>query len=129
MENLINMKGSITFLPSQEGTTIKVRCESSKITFLEVTLTNDELASMMSRLANTSCDFEVKGLDKVGKQMEHRVFEFEYFDKSNIEYTCETAMGNDGLVDWTSMHFYGSQNSFFTKDGKQMARTTIRRWI
>lgn len=123
------MKGSITFLPSQEGTTIKVRCESSKITFLEVTLTNDQLASMMSRLANTECEISVKGLDKVGKQHEHRVFEFEYASKDTLSLDCDVAMANAGLFDWTPETYYGSQGSFFQRDGKDFARTTIRRWV
>ncbi len=126
MENRI--KGSITFLPSQEGTTIKVRCETSKITFLEVTLTNDQLASMMSRLANTECEIEVKGLDKVGKQHEHQQFEFEYDKKENVKWICEMAVEKE-FKDWTSDHHYGSQNSFFQRDGKNFARTMIRRWI
>jgi len=127
MENRI--KGSITFLPSQEGTTIKVRCETSKITFLEVTLTNDQLAAMMSRLANTECELKVKGIDKIGKQHEHQTFEFECDKKENVEWICEMAMTRDGFGDWTSDQHYGSQNSFFQRDGKNFARTIIRRWI
>jgi len=127
MENLI--KGAISFLPSQEGTKILVRDAASSRTFLEVTLTNDQLAAMMSRLLHTDCEIRVSDLDKNGKKMEHRQFEFEYDKKENVEWICEMAMERDGFKDWTSDQHYGSQNSFFQRDGKNFARTIIRRWI
>ena len=123
------MKGSITFLPSQEGTTIIVKDNASRINFLEIALTNDELASMMSRLANTPCEIEVKGLDRVGKQMEHKMFEFQCNEKENANWIVEMALERDGMKDWIADKGFQSQNSFFAKDGKQFARTTIRRWI
>ncbi len=123
------IKGAISFLPSQEGTTIIIRDNASRVNFLEITLTNDELASMMSRLANTPCEIKVKGIDVVGKEMEHKMFEFQCNEKENAHWIVEMALERDGLKDWVADKGFQSQNSFFQRDGKNFARTIIRRWV
>jgi hypothetical protein len=42
--------------------------------------------------------------------------------KAAAEYVAKNRPG------WIARTYFGSQNSFFTKNGKQYARCTIERW-
>lgn len=126
---------SITFLATQEGTTIKIRDNDASITFAEIILTNDHLASMLSRLSNTPCEVQVFELNKVGKHHECRDFIFEMpaiahgKAKEIAIERCKSKMEIEGLTEWEPDDYFGSQNSFFFKGGISYARTTIRRWV
>jgi len=132
-------KANITILVGSESTTISFQCAKSNITFAEATLTPQQLSSALSRLSNTECEIDVKGLNKVNKTMEHKKFEFKLPDgvskwnnteKVELKDVCNTAMIEQGISDeWISDHYYNSQDTYFNKDGKPYARTTIRRWV
>lgn len=116
-----------------EGTTIELFDSKSAKTFARVKLTNDQLACMLSRLHRTDCQIEVDNLDLIDKQMEHKKFEFEINEqmrtsKSALNQHCLKALISQNMSDWLPENFYGSKDSFFSKDGKHFARTTIRRW-
>lgn len=128
--------GSITILINQDYATIEIRDDNACTTFVKVTLTPEQLSCALSRLSKTECKVEVFGLDRVGKKHEHKSFEFEVSEevlkgKGNMAYNCAIAMNAQGLIDegWISDNYYGSQNSYFTKDGKKFARTIIRRYV
>lgn len=83
-------------------------------------------------------DREVHGLDRVGKKQENKLFEFELPKDFKREYFKGRAdqeielqqLAQSQLSDgWIAENYFGSQDSFFTKDGKKYARVTIRRWI
>lgn len=126
----INAKISILF--SREGLRIEVYDEKARIQFLEVSLNEQQTCEALSRLANTECTAEVYDLDKVGKIRESLPFEFEMpegvLHQQKKDIACAVA---DRLCpeDWTPSNYYGSQNSFFKRDGKEYARTTIYRWV
>lgn len=123
----------ISMLVNFDGTTIELFDSKSSKTFARVKLTNDQLASMLSRLHKTECQIEVDNLDLINKQMEHQKFEFEIdkqmrTSKSALNQHCLKALISQNMSDWLPENTYGSQDSFFSKDGKYFARTTIRRW-
>jgi|JI6StandDraft_1071083.scaffolds.fasta_scaffold27640_4 hypothetical protein len=126
----------ITFLVSTEGTTIELRDSTAGVCFAKVTLTPEQLSSMLSRLSNTECECEVFGLDKVGKTQERKDFVFEIeetmrsSEKSKYLFAKATdVLISSGMEDWKSDSYFGSKDSFFSKDGNHYARTTIRRWV
>lgn len=131
-------KGAITFLVNQGRTTIEIHDHESNITFAEIRLTDEQVVQMMSRLSFTDCDISVFGLDKIGKKMESTSFEFELpegFKRNNgdndnvLNRVCWDALKKSAFSTWEPQLYFGSQNSFFSKDGKQYARTVVRRWI
>lgn len=57
--------GKISLLVGQDYTTIELYDSVSCSTFVKVVLTNEQLASALSRLAHTPCkEVEVNGLEK-----------------------------------------------------------------
>lgn len=124
----------ISMLINQEGTTIELFDSKSSRTFARVMLTNDQLATMLSRLHRTECEIELDNLDLIGKQREVKYFAFEiHKDAQNhkdiLHQKCLEELHNKGMLEWVPDCAYSSRNSFFTEDGKSYARTIIRRWV
>ncbi len=136
------MKGNITILVDGNGARIEVEDESSGIRFLKINLSAEQFMACLGRLANVECEFDVFGLDLMGKMRETSKHEFkipaelynrrykerDYFDKTFDKTAQELAQSqlSDG---WVADSYFGSQGSFFQKDGEQWARVTIRRWV
>jgi len=123
--------GAITMLFKDDGVTIEIRDTKSTKLFVEATLNAKEACQMLSRLANTPCELKTQHLEKVGKKMEMDTLEFEVKD-SIYESRINTAVKQAKQAcpsGWEPDENFSSQGSFFTKDGKEYARTTIRRWV
>lgn len=129
----MKIDGKITILIDQEKTTIEIADENANTTFVRVELTPEQLSSALSRLSNTDCSVEVYVLERVGKK--HKVKEFIFEIPEDIkkdklsefsQIMVDKEMPGEG---WVSDGYFGSQNSFFNKDGKKYARCYIRRWI
>ena len=124
---------SISILIHSDHTTIEIMDENARVRFVEIELTPQQLSQALSRLSRTNCSVEVHGLDRIGKKMIHKSIEFEcgelYHhdrkDEQKLIALCKAACPEG----WTPDNYFGSQNSFFTKDGKRFARCTIRQWI
>ena len=129
----MKIEASLSILFNNGIIELTIRDENAKIRFVHLSLTPDQFCNAaLGRLMNTQCEADVHNLDRVGLNHENSTHEFEIpkdfrYDtkKKNIidlaKKTCP-----DG---WTADAYFGSQNSYFTKDGKDYARCTIRRWI
>ena len=107
---------------------ISVKDVNSRIRFLSVEIDLDKFSECLTGLSEVDCTIETRGLDKVGKELETRSFEFEIPQGSNrVELAKKIAslVSPDG---WAPDLYFGSKKSFFTDDGVQYARTTLRRW-
>lgn len=128
----MKLEGRISMLVNREETTIKIKDDKANVTLAVVSLTPEQLSMILSRQVDVECEIEVGNLSKIGKKHENKTFEFEIpslirgrkFD-SELQEIAQSQL-SDG---WVADGYFGSQNSFFTKDGKQYARCTIRRWI
>lgn len=128
----MKLQGKITMLIGAESTTIEIIDEVANITFAKVVLTSEQLSMALSRLANTDCELEVFGLDKIGKKHECKTFEFEIPKQlSSSRHKKELKeLAQSKLTDgWIADGYFASQNTFFVKDGVQYARCTIRRYV
>lgn len=131
------MKGKITILINRDSTTIELADEKSGVRFVEITLTPEQLSESLSRMSMTDCEFITRGLDVIGKQHENKTFEFKIPDTLNSNrYRNKSADSQladyaDTLLSdgWKAEGYFGSQNSFFNKDGENWARCTIRRYV
>lgn len=124
-------QAQITILVGRESTTIELHDRKSNITFARVKLTPEQLSGALSRTARTECETEVFGLENVNKQMEMKDFTFEIppeLSSRSTEILKQIAL-RECPEGWVPDYYYGSKTSFFHKDGKKYARTTIRRWI
>lgn len=125
----------VTILINQDYTTIKIVDGDASTVITEVTLSPQQLSSVLSRLSSVECmECTTGDLSRIGKQMEHRKFIFEQpwaFRRSqtDLECACNEALFKEGLHEWVSDHWYQSQDTFFTKDDVNYVRVTIRRWV
>jgi hypothetical protein len=129
----MKVKGSITLLVNQEGTTITIRDKESSLNLCEVTLTPQQLSAALSRLAHTPCELEIfeKSFEHVGKKLETDRLEFEIpvgFIRANKELVNKLAL-EATPEGWVPDLYFNSQNSFFTRDGKNYAMCVVRRWV
>jgi len=131
----MKINGKITFLVNSDFTTIELIDDDASVTFAKVKLTPEQLSSALSRLSHTDCDIELVGLNKVGKKMEHKQFEFELPRNGMSSKDSDELFGiaqelldktNEG---WVSDGYFSSYNSFFSVGGKRYARCVVRRWV
>jgi len=52
---------------------IKLEDESSGVQFIDISMTLENFALMLTNLGYIDCEFQLRGLDNVGKQREHKV--------------------------------------------------------
>jgi len=122
----------ITMLLSADGLSIEIKDSGSNITFFRGLVSPENTCAAFGRLSSVEMSAaETYGLDKVGKTMEHKKFEFvmppsEWKTKKQIASIAATDQRPDG---WEPDLYFGSQDSFFMKDGVEHARCTIRRWV
>lgn len=110
---------------------IRIRDDLSCEEFVTAKLSLATFATAITGLARAECKIELHGLDRVGKKHEWRSLEFpmpkcDYKDRKSVAIVASQDYIPEG---WTSDNYYGSQESFFRKDGVDMARVTIRRWV
>jgi len=134
MKNVANMKlnnPKITILFGSDSTTIELHDSPSSTTFLRVKLTPEQLSSALSRLSYTSCEAEISGVDRIGKTLEFKKIEFPLSSNGThlLKDTAKKEQYNFISEGWESDCYFNSQDSFFTKDGIQHARVTVRRWV
>ena len=125
----------ISILINDSGATIEVRDNIAATTFLEVKLTAEQLTRALSRIKHVECDAEVMGLDRVGKVHTVSKFDFEIprdlrgsANSAKVWVMCNDALDKNGMSEWFADRYFGSQDSFYEKDGKSYARATIRKW-
>jgi hypothetical protein len=131
----MKLEGKISILINREYTTIEIEDEQANVRFATIKLTPKQLSACLSRQTSVLCELEVRGLDKIGKKHENQKFEFEI--PSQVKYDRYKDGGTNRLWiyaqsllkdGWLAENYFGSQDSFFERDGKKMARVTIRRW-
>jgi len=128
----MKINASITMLCDRDnGVVIEIRDSDANTKFVNISMTSGQFVAALSRLANVrveSCD--VIGLDRVGKVHENstHVFEMPYSSYKDRYDVAEKEAKKTTPDGWVPDLYFGSQGSFFCKDGKDYARCTIRRW-
>ena len=129
----MKLNGKISILVNSNGATIEVKDSLSGIQFLGIQLSAEQFMSCLGRLAMVECEFDLVGVEKVGKKLENKKFEFcingikyEKQDKESALWQIAQEQLTDG---WIADRYFGSQDSFFQKNGEQWARVTISRWV
>ena len=101
--------------------------------FARITMTADQFAKALGGLGNVKVEkAEVFALHRLNKKHEHKIFDFplpENVDFGDRKPVAIQAAKDAAPVGWLPDCSFGSQDSFFQKDGKPWARTIIRRWV
>jgi hypothetical protein len=106
--------------------TIEIRLhDSDSVTGVTAKLSLKDYALAISGLARVDCDIEAEYPERFGLKRESMDLEFPC---ENRDYACAEAYqaSSEG---WEPSCYFGSQSSFFQRDGKQWARTTAYRWL
>ena len=128
------MQGEVEIFINRDYAVIKIADKLSGEDIVEVKLTPEQLSMALARFGNTPCEIThlTKSLDHVGKERQHLWYEFEIPSnvtfKERKEVARQTYEANpvDG---WIPSHYYGSQNSFKAKDGKEFACMMLYRFV
>jgi hypothetical protein len=129
----MNIKGNISIMVNREYTSIEIRDSNANVQFLKIALSPYQLSAALSRQAEIECELQLKGLDRVGKKMENKKFEFQLpedltgwnADKDKIARYAQTLL-SDG---WIADGYFNSKDSFFKWGDTEYARCTVRRWV
>lgn len=120
--------GKLTFLINYDQTTIEIHDESAVMKLLSITLTPDQLSAILSRRGHVPVQIDFTNhLERIGKTHEHDRIEFA-INSRDKKYLFDRAKKfcPDG---WEVSDTFSSQSTFFERDGQDMARCTIRRWV
>lgn len=129
------MEGKLTISrPSygcgKEKVSIEVKDNLSKERFLTIEIDYDVFTKVLMGCAELPCDIEVRHLKRVGMRKETKPLEFIMPDGySEMKENARKAAAENTPEGWEANTHFGSQNSFFTREGKGWARTTISRWV
>lgn len=110
---------------------ISIRDNLSSIEFVDIDISFASFAEAITGRGFVPCSLKVNHLDCVGKKYEGKRFEFEMPEHSlgnrkDIANQTAKELCPDG---WIPRYYFGSQDSFFEKDGKKYARCYIERWL
>jgi hypothetical protein len=128
-------KANIDFLVGRDETTITLRDGTSRMAICEIKLTPEQLSEALSRVSHTQCEATVyeKNADKWDKELLVDKLTFEIPEYPHKQPYKEDLLHEIALRNcpegWTPDKYYGSQSSFFKKDGKNYACVTIRKWV
>lgn len=129
----MKINAKITLLFNEDGLHIEVEDDKAVIRFLDIHMTPEQTCKVLSRHANVEVEScEVNGLDHVGMKREQKEWIFQMppgIDFMNRKETATFIAINQCPEGWTPSTYFGSQASFFHKDGAMFARTHIYRWV
>lgn len=138
------VEGEVFVRFHEDGLKIEIEDANANIRFLDIEFDQKQTLRAMSGVKGAKATLKVRGLEYIGKKHENATFEFKipqaakgldrYQDRKQYwETLCkigqiqiESERPNEG---WILDNYFGSQTSFFSKDGEDYVRGRIRRWI
>lgn len=113
-----------------EYISIRLRCESSRTRFLDLEMDYAEFAQALTGLSEVNCKIITRKLDRIGKTKETRPLEFMVPEGKHLDKSVAKDRATKEVPEgWVSDAYFNSTDSFFQKNGKYWARTTMSRWV
>lgn len=127
----MEINASLTLLFNEDGLRIEIRDSDASSILFQGNLTPECSCQALSRLMNVPIEkAEVFNLERAGKKLEHKMFEFfmggDFHNERDRAVEMIASRCPEG---WVPDMGFSSQGSFFRKDEERWARTTIRRWV
>ena len=115
----------------KEKISIQVRDVDAHIRFLDIEIDLDKFTKCITGLSEIECTATLRGIENVGKKRETMAIEVEipkniYTNRKETAYVLAKKCTPKG---WQCSKFFGSQSSFFEREGKSYAKTTATRWV
>lgn len=140
MRKRINLKGALTVAnwtgfgddaPDAKTCEITIRDDLSGVDFISIRISPRELMMALFKHSCQICEFELRSPEVCGlkREMKDLVFEIPkctYATRDKVAYQAAVKAAGEG---WEASSYFGSQGSFFTKDGKNYARTHAVRYV
>ena len=130
---LKDIKGKITILfHSERGMTIEIQDAESGLHIMDINVpSSDNVVAVLSRLACVPCDCRILQTDNIGKtringNLEFEMPEHDYLNRKEIASIQADIECPEG---WEVNKYFNSQDSFFTKDGKEYARCHMVKYV
>ena len=130
---MIPLDLKLTILCDRNEVRIEIEDKASSLRIAEITVQPKDFTAMLGRLACVPAQGSVLISDDIGKTMEVDEIAFP-IDYSGYSHEVKKEAAEKSAVQhcpkgWQPDLYFGSQNSFFVKDGQQYARAVIRRWV
>ncbi len=125
------MKGNISIgRDSRDCINITVRDEKSSITFVEVKMTPEQFGMVITGLSMVDIEFEVRGLESVGKEKitESRTIEYPHggYDRKEMEEWLKENVKEDG---WKVNSYLGSRGSIYYVNNKTFIKYSVYKFV
>ncbi len=110
---------------------IQVKDVDAGIKFLEIEIDFEEFAKCLMGQGEMKCLMKTNKIQNVGKTIKRDTLEFELpMDNYVMEKKDIIDLAKKNCPDgWDVYNYFGSKDSFFTKNNKPYARTQIKKWV
>lgn len=131
----MELKGNITICKTTGNNYKKIHIEISdevsRIRFCDVIMDLDAFADALTGLGFCKCDIDVRGLEHLGKRKERKQLTLKMPDVGwkERDKTAFNILSQNCPDGWTPVNYFGSQGSFFFKDGELYVVGTVERWV
>lgn len=121
-----------SFGDGRELIEVRIKDMDAGVTFAEIHIPLADFASCLTGMSYVDCEMELRGTDNLGKLKVSESFdvsmgkEESYSDRKGRAKAAALSQCPEG---WVISTYFGSQGSFYTKDGEEFGRTTITKWI
>ena len=127
----MKLKGKLSiYCAGDRPVEIEIEDELSSQSFCKITISHENFIAALGRLKCSHMDMEVYGLEKVGKKMIMKPFEFEMpkHDYKNQKEIAKKEVLKVCPKGWEADDWFSGQESFERRGNKVIAHTTIRKW-
>ena len=129
------MKGKLTigrqtYGDGRKSISIQVEDAKSRVRFLDIEISCEDFAQVLTGLSCVECEIEVRNLGAVGKtkstiKVEAVMPSCNYDQRTKVAYEACKLATPEG---WKTTSYFGSKDSFFYDGKVEMAKTTAVRW-
>lgn len=108
---------------------IVIEIEDDNLKFVKLTLSLDDMMRALTGLAMVRGEMVVSNLDKVGKVCISDTIEFPVGDGYRDKEKAIAELPKYVPEGWIGSTYFGSQSSFFQRDGQTWATTSIYKYV
>lgn len=131
------MNGKITISKTSDNRgnkdiRIRIEDDASYINFVEARMSLENFAEALTGLGFVDIEFDVRGLENVGKTRERKTIEINLgkigydVDRKSLAMIKARELESDG---WVCDGYFSSQDSFYHKDGNTYCRANFLRYV
>jgi hypothetical protein len=126
---MIQIETKLDIFVGETETSIYINDVNAGIRFAEITISNAKLLQAIARTGRVESICLIRDIERIGKKLSVNVMTFEMpNDCENLKESAYELAKKVCPSGWIVENYFGSQGSFFRKDGKAFCNATIRKW-